>query len=206
MGGDMISKDDLFAWARGNQGKGYLVQSQVDGINALLLTMTPQAVQDALSKINGWVVKSNRVMSDKGIKLLKESEGLRLKAYQDGGGVWTIGYGHTSAAGGMKVYAGLTITKEKAEQLLREDLSRMTYPVIDDLVKVPLTQGQFDAMCSFIYNLGATQVSTSTLLKRLNQGKYDEAAAQFKRWKYDNGVVQKGLIIRRAKEEALLLS
>ena len=202
----MISKDDLFVWARGNQGKGYLVQSQVDGINALLLTMTPQAVQDALSKINGWVVKSNRVMSDKGIKLLKESEGLRLKAYQDGGGVWTIGYGHTSAAGGMKVYAGLTITKEKAEQLLREDLSRMTYPVIDDLVKVPLTQGQFDAMCSFIYNLGATQVSTSTLLKRLNQGKYDEAAAQFKRWKYDNGVVQKGLIIRRAKEEALFLS
>ncbi|MGP9557228.1 lysozyme [Psychrobacter sp. AOP7-A1-24] len=202
----MISKDDLFVWARGNQGKGYLVQSQVDGINALLLTMTPQAVQDALSKINGWLVKSNRVMSDKGIELLKDSEGLRLKAYQDTGGVWTIGYGHTSAAGGMKVYPGLTITRAQAEQLLRDDLARMTYPVIDDLVKVPLTQGQFDALCSFIYNLGATQVSTSTLLKRLNQGKYNEAASQFKRWKYDNGVVQKGLVIRRAKEEALFLS
>lgn len=206
MGGNMISKDDLFVWARGNQGKGYLVQSQVDGINALLLTMTPQAVQDALSKINGWLVKSNRVMSDKGIELLKDSEGLRLKAYQDTGGVWTIGYGHTSAAGGMKVYPGLTITRAQAEQLLRDDLARMTYPVIDDLVKVPLTQGQFDALCSFIYNLGATQVSTSTLLKRLNQGKYNEAASQFKRWKYDNGVVQKGLVIRRAKEEALFLS
>lgn len=201
-----MTKDDLFVWARGNQGKGYLVQSQVDGINEMLIAMTPQAVQAALSKINGWLVKTDRVMSDAGIKLLKDSEGLRLNAYQDGGGVWTIGYGHTSAAGGLKVYSGVTITNAQAEQLLRDDLARMTYPVIDDLVKVPLTQGQFDALCSFIYNLGATQVSTSTLLKRLNQGKYDEAAEQFERWKYDNGVVQKGLIIRRAKEKALFLS
>lgn len=201
-----MTKDDLFVWARSNQGRGYLVQSQVDGINELLLVITPKAVQEALSKINGWLIATDRAMSNEGIKLLKDSEGLRLKAYQDTGKVWTIGYGHTSAAGGMKVYQGLVITNAQAEQLLKEDLARMTYPVIDDLVKVPLTQGQFDAMCSFIYNLGATQVSTSTLLKRLNQGKYDEAAAQFKRWKYDDGVVQKGLVIRRSKEEALFLS
>lgn len=148
---------------------------------------------------------SGRSMSQNGVNLLKKSEGLRLKAYPDTGKVWTIGYGHTSAAGGLKVYQGLTITHEEAEQLLKDDLERMTYPVIDRLVKVPLTQGQFDAMCSFIYNLGEGQVKTSTLLKLLNAKDYDGAAGQFGRWIYDNGQKLNGLITRREEERQLFV-
>lgn len=203
---NQLDKDDLFVWARANQTKGYLVQPQVDAIDKLLDKHTPFEVRSILADINNWPVPTERTISVAGIALIKEREGLRLKAYQDTGQVWTIGYGHTSAAGGMKVYPGLTITHAQSEQLLKDDLARMTYPVINDLVKVPLTQGQFDAMCSFIYNLGATQVSTSTLLKRLNQGNYNAAADQFGRWVYDNGVELEGLVIRRAKERALFLS
>lgn len=203
---NQLDKDDLFVWARANQTKGYLVQPQVDAIDKLLDKHTPFEVRSILADINNWPVPTERTISVAGIALIKEREGLRLEAYQDTGQVWTIGYGHTSAAGGMKVYPGLTITHAQSEQLLKDDLARMTYPVINDLVKVPLTQGQFDAMCSFIYNLGATQVSTSTLLKRLNQGNYNAAADQFGRWVYDNGVELEGLVIRRAKERALFLS
>lgn len=146
---------------------------------------------------------SSRSMSAEGIALLKEHEGLRLKAYQDTGKVWTIGYGHTSAAGGMKVYPGLTITNEQAEQLLKDDLARMTYPVIERLVKVPLSQGQFDALCSFIYNLGEGQVSKSTLLRLLNAKDYKGASGQFGRWIYDNGQKLNGLIRRRSAEREL---
>ena len=146
---------------------------------------------------------SARTLSQAGVELIKEFEGLRLAAYKDTGGVLTIGYGHTTAAGGLKVYAGLTITHEEAEQLLIDDLARMTYPVIDKLVKVPLTQGQFDALCSFIYNLGEGQVSKSTLLRLLNAKDYDGASGQFERWVYDNGVKLNGLIRRRAAEKVL---
>lgn len=146
---------------------------------------------------------SGRSMSAKGIALLKEHEGLRLNSYQDTGKVWTIGYGHTSAAGGLKVHEGLTITREQAEQLLKDDLARMTYPVIDRLVKVPLSQGQFDALSSFIFNLGEGQVSKSTLLRLLNNGDYKGASGQFGRWIYDNGVKLNGLIRRRADERVL---
>lgn len=148
---------------------------------------------------------SGRSMSQKGVELLKKSEGLRLNAYRDAGGVLTIGYGHTSAAGGLKVYSGLSITHEDAEQLLKDDLARMTYPVIDRLVKVPLTQGQFDAMASFIFNLGEGQVSKSTLLKLLNNRDYNGAAAQFSRWVYDNGRKLNGLITRREEERQLFI-
>ena len=144
-----------------------------------------------------------RSMSAKGIALLKAHEGLRLQAYQDTGKVWTIGYGHTTAAGGLKVYSGLTITHEEAEQLLKDDLARMTYPVIDRLVKAPLTQGQFDALASFIFNLGERQVSKSTLLRLLNAKDYDGASGQFGRWVYDNGRKLNGLIKRRAAEREL---
>ena len=171
------------------------------------------AVLSALSGINKAVeVLSNtdtaldRVMSQKGIEHLKDSEGLRLKAYQDTGKVWTIGYGHTSAAGGLKVYEGLTITNAQAEQLLKDDLVRMTYPVIKRLVKVDLTQGQFDALCSFVYNLGEGQVKTSTLLKLLNARDYKGASGQFGRWVYDNGKKFDGLVTRRKNEQALFNS
>ena len=211
-----MKDSEFFDWVRGHQQSGQLSQMQVDGAKKVLSVVKADELQAFVAALTGWKVDGasvddktdtlDRVMSQAGIEHLKDSEGLRLKAYQDTGKVWTIGYGHTSAAGGLKVYEGLTITNAQAEQLLKDDLARMTYPVIKRLVKVDLTQGQFDALCSFIYNLGEGQVSTSTLLKLLNQGDYKGAANQFGRWVYDNGKKFDGLVTRREGERKLFES
>ena len=138
--------------------------------------------------------------SQKGLDLIKSFEGLRLSAYKDVVGVVTIGYGTTS---GVKM--GDTITKERAEELLREDVARFESQVLR-LVKVPLTQGQHDALVSFVYNLGAGNLSNSTLLRLLNAGDYAGAAAQFDRWNKAGGKVLAGLVRRRAAERALFES
>lgn len=135
--------------------------------------------------------------SQKGLDLIKSFEGLRLSAYKCPADVWTIGYGTTAG-----VKQGQTITKERAEELLREDVRRFEDQVLR-LVKMPLTQGQFDALTSFVYNLGAGNLSNSTLLRLLNAGDYDGAAAQFERWNKAGGKVLAGLIRRRAAERAL---
>jgi lysozyme len=208
-----LKDSEFFDWVRENQDPKQLSQMQVDGSKSVLSVVRASELQSFVAALTGWAINGasvddkkdtlDRVMSQKGIEHLKLSEGLRLKAYKDTGGVLTIGYGHTSMAGGMKVYSGLKITNAQAEQLLKDDLARMTYPVIKRLVKVDLTQGQFDAMCSFIYNLGEGQVSTSTLLKKLNAGDYKGASEQFGRWIYDNGVVYNGLVTRRKQEQAM---
>lgn len=211
-----MKDSEFFDWVRGHQQSGQLSQMQVDGAKKVLSVVKADELQSFVAALTGWKVDGasvddktdtlDRVMSQKGIEHLKLSEGLRLKAYQDTGKVWTIGYGHTSAAGGLKVYQGLTITNAQAEQLLKDDLARMTYPVIKRLVKVDLTQGQFDALCSFIYNLGEGQVSTSTLLKLLNTKDYKGASGQFGRWVYDNGKKFDGLVTRRENERKLFES
>lgn len=211
-----MKDSEFFDWVRGHQQSGQLSQMQVDGAKKVLSVVKADELQSFVAALTGWKVDGSsvddktdtldRVMSQKGIEHLKLSEGLRLKAYQDTGKVWTIGYGHTSAAGGLKVYQGLTITNAQAEQLLKDDLARMTYPVIKRLVKVDLTQGQFDALCSFIYNLGEGQVSTSTLLKLLNNKDYKGASGQFGRWVYDNGKKFDGLVTRRENERKLFES
>ena len=138
--------------------------------------------------------------SQKGLDLIKSFEGLRLSAYKDVVGVVTIGYGTTS---GVKM--GDTVTKECAEELLREDVQRFE-GYVDRLVKVPLTQGMFDALVSFTYNLGPGALEKSTLLDQLNRGDYDGAAAQFDRWNKAGGKVLAGLVRRRAAERALFES
>ena len=136
-------------------------------------------------------------ISQKGLDLIKSFEGLRLSAYKDVVGVVTIGYGTTA---GVKM--GDTITKERAEELLREDVKRFEDQVLR-LVKVPLTQGQLDALVSFTYNLGAANLGNSTLLRLLNAGDYKGAAAQFDRWTKAGGKELPGLVKRRAAERAL---
>lgn len=136
-------------------------------------------------------------------EIIKEHEGLRLKAYPDpgsGGVPWTIGYGHTKG-----VKKGDTCTKEQAEQWLTEDMAE-AYAVVDKAVKVPLSEKQRDALCSFVFNVGGGAFQKSTMLKLLNQGKYSEAAAQFPRWTFASGKSMRGLVIRRGKERALFLS
>jgi len=138
--------------------------------------------------------------SNAGLDLIKSFEGFSAKAYPDPAHGWnvpTIGYGTTA---GVKM--GDTITKERAEELLREDVKRFEDQVLR-LVKVPLTQGQLDALVSFTYNLGAANLGNSTLLRLLNAGDYKGAAAQFDRWNKAGGKVLKGLVTRRAAERAM---
>ncbi|MDE1714955.1 lysozyme (plasmid) [Chromobacterium amazonense] len=138
--------------------------------------------------------------SANGINLIKQFEGLRLAAYQDSVGVWTVGYGHTSP----DVKPGLRISNEQAEQLLRQDLARFEKGV-GRLVKAPISQNQFDALVSFSYNLGLGSLQSSTLLRLLNQGDYQGAAGQFPRWDRAGGQVLAGLTHRRLAERDLFL-
>lgn len=139
--------------------------------------------------------------SAKGIEEIKFSEGTVLTAYQDQKGVWTIGVGHT---GSKYAYPGSKITKEKAEQLLKEDLKEAE-EAVTDLVRVPLGQNQFDSLVSFVFNLGRSRLAKSTLLKKLNKGDYIGAADEFPKWRLVDGKVNKGIIKRRARERAMFL-
>ena len=144
-------------------------------------------------------------ISDKGIALIKQFEGCKLTAYQDSVGVWTIGYGWTKPVDGKPIRAGMTIKQETAERLLKTGLVSYENDV-SRLVKVDLTQGQFDALVSFTYNLGARSLSTSTLLRKLNAGDCAGAADEFLRWNKAGGKVLNGLSRRREAERALFLS
>ena len=136
-------------------------------------------------------------LSDSGVDLIKNFEGLRLSAYQDSGGVWTIGYGHT---GGVK--AGDRITQGQAEALLRQDTG-WAQDAVRQQVRVPLTQDQFNALTSFTFNLGAGALRDSTLLSKLNAGDYAGAQAEFGRFVHAGGRVLQGLVRRRAAEADL---
>lgn len=136
-------------------------------------------------------------ISETGLALIRQFEGLRLAAYRCPAGIATIGYGSTA---GVKM--GQTITSARAEELLREDV-RQFEAAVSRLVKVPLTQGQHDALVSFAFNLGAKALEKSTLLRLLNAGDYSGTAAQFDRWVYASGKKLPGLVKRRAAERAL---
>lgn len=144
-------------------------------------------------------------ISDSGLDLIKTHEGLRLDAYPDpgtGGAPWTIGYGHT----GSNVYDGLRIDETQADEFLRKDVETAER-CVNNSVKVPLTQGQFDALCSFVYNLGCGALGKSTLLAKLNAGvDDDEVAAEFARWDKAAGKVLQGLVVRRKAEADLFLA
>lgn len=150
-------------------------------------------------------------LSTNGLNVIKKYEGLRLKAYDDlqpnvtitkasqVKGTLTIGYGHT---GGVKV--GDTITKERAEQLLTSDTG-WAQTSVNQVVKVSLTQNMFDALVSFVYNVGSTAFRTSTLVEQLNKGQYEKAASEFLRWNKSAGKVLSGLVKRRKEESTLFL-
>ena len=140
-------------------------------------------------------------VSYNGLMLLKELEGFRKESYLDTGGVWTIGYG-TTRVEGKPVEAGLTCTEAQAQQWLSNDIA-WAQTAVNKLVKVPLKQGMFDALVSFVYNVGEEQFRRSTLLRLLNLNQHIEAGKQLLRWKYDNGKVINGLINRRVKELAM---
>ncbi|HGE8410817.1 TPA: lysozyme [Serratia marcescens] len=144
-------------------------------------------------------------ISKSGIELIKRFEGLRLKAYQDSVGVWTIGYGWTQPVDGKKVGPGMQIVQATADRLLKCGVVQYEQGV-NLLVKVKITQSQFDALVSFAYNLGLRSLSTSTLLKKLNAGDKQGAADEFGKWVNAGGKRLDGLVARRAAEREMFLS
>ena len=145
-------------------------------------------------------MKNNLSYSDKGLALTKQFEGLRLTAYQDSVGIWTIGYGHP----GPDVHPKLSITEEQATELLVKDVASAVASV-NHLVSVALTQNQFDAMVDFVFNVGAAKFAGSTLLREINSGNFVAASAQLLLWCHAGGVVLPGLLQRRKAAEALFL-
>ncbi|ELY5938888.1 lysozyme [Cronobacter malonaticus] len=143
--------------------------------------------------------------SEKGLALIKEFESCQLKAYRCPAGVWTIGYGWTQPVDGKPISAGMEIDMPTAERLLKSGLVGYENDVMK-LVRVKLSQAQFDALVSFTYNVGSRNFSTSTLLKKLNAGDYVGAADEFLRWNKSRGKVLNGLVRRRAAERELFLS
>ena len=159
--------------------------------------------------------------SQTGINLIKKLEGCKLEAYQCSAGVWTIGYGHT----GADVFKGKKITQNDAETLLKTDLKRFETAINNLLIcgsgsspqacveqdgglliPVDLNQNQFDALVSFIYNIGINAFKNSTMLKYLNRGDFYSAAKEFDRWIYAGGKVSEGLKNRRNAEKTLFLT
>ena len=141
-------------------------------------------------------------MSADGLALVKEFEGLRLKAYKCPALVWTIGYGHTSSAGAPIVTSDLEITRDEAEEVLKRDMGQYEDGV-RKLVTIGITQGQFDALVDFAYNAGVGALQKSTLLKRVNAGKFDEVPAEFMKWTKGGGKELPGLVRRRRAEVKL---
>jgi lysozyme len=145
--------------------------------------------------------------SVKNIDLIKKHEGLRLQAYlPTKDDKWTIGYGHTKTA-----HAGMVITEERAEQLLRQDIAWVE-DVIAKYVKVKITQNQYDALASLIFNIGEGNFAKSSVLRELNEGNYEAAADAFRMWNKQRSKttgklnVLKGLTKRREEERNLFLS
>ena len=146
--------------------------------------------------MNSWGTYDPAIASD----FVKQWEGRELKAYRCSAGKWTIGYGHVNG-----VQEGDEISPAEAEQLLVEDLTAISDD-LNRLVNVPVSKGQYVALLSLAFNVGASAVKKSTLLFHLNHKRYDEASAEFDKWIYAGGKVSEGLKRRRAAERELFES
>ena len=140
------------------------------------------------------------VLGPAGVALLKEFEGCRLTAYLDQRGILTIGYGHTAG-----VKPGDTCTQAQADQWLLDDSHWASLEVIKS-VDVPITQHQFDALVSFVFNVGSGNWMASTLRRLVNSRHFAEAAQEFVKWDHVNGAPDAGLLRRRQAEQALFLT
>lgn len=138
--------------------------------------------------------------SDRCIQLIKEFEGFEPLPYKDAVGKLTVGYGHLIRAG--EVFPTTGLTEAEATELLCKDL-KDAEACVDAWVDAPLESYQFDALCSFVFNLGCQRLKTSTLLKKLNREDYKGAAAEFDKWVMAGGKKLNGLVRRRAAERAL---
>lgn len=149
--------------------------------------------------------------SERGIEMIVAFEGIELTAYRCPAGIWTIGVGHTGSVDGEAIYAGMSITREKALDILQSDLIKIERYIGRQTFVKHLTQGQFDALVSFIFNIGIAAFQSSTMRKILsNTNAFEKAAKEFDRWVYSkvNGKKEKlsGLVKRRNIEKELFLN
>lgn len=143
-------------------------------------------------------------VNQKGLELIKEFEGFRAKAYKCPAGVWTVGYGHTSAAGAPKVGSLTRVTRAEAEEILRNDLQQYE-DAVESAVRVELNSNQFSALVSFCYNVGAGAFRSSGVLKAVNKKQWNEVPRRLALWNKGGGRVLPGLVRRRAAEGALFV-
>jgi lysozyme len=140
------------------------------------------------------------------LSLVKEFEGIRLKAYPDpgskDGNPWTIGHGHTGLLTGVRVKKGDVITNEQAEEFLQKDLEGVV-AIIKKYVKVELNENQYGALASFVFNIGEGQFAKSSVLKFINEGKLDSVPGRMALYRLNDGKVMAGLVRRRTAEGAL---
>lgn len=144
-------------------------------------------------------------ISKDGVNFIKKFESFIPKAYWDYK-QYSIGYGSGTYEDGAKVKKDDVVTEDKATLMLYNWLEKVVCPTIDKNVKAELKQCQYDALASFIYNVGNGAFEKSTMLKLINQNKFKEAAEQFDVWIKAGGKTNKGLVQRRSKEKELFLS
>jgi lysozyme len=143
--------------------------------------------------------------SQNAINLIKQFEGCRYNPYRDSVGLWTVGYGHLIGDGkSLSSGDNRIFTQEEIDSFLVNDLTR-TETGINMLVRVPITQNQYDALCSFCYNLGIGTFQKSTLLKDINAKLWDAAANDLLKFHFAGGVSQPGLVKRRQAEHDLFI-
>ena len=189
----------IFDYLRKISG-GTLTQKQVDAANQVILKASAATVADMLG-----LAIDQMVVSLFGVDIICGFEGKRLAAYDDGAGVWTIGFGTTVYPNGIKVKKGDTCTEAQAKAYMAHDLKKFE-SAVNNTVKVPLNQNQFDALVSLAYNIGTNAFSKSTLVKKLNANDIRGAADQFDVWVNAGGKRMQGLVNRRAREKALFIS
>lgn len=142
--------------------------------------------------------------SSVGLELIQRAEGWVDHPYIDAGG-WSIGYGSRLSKAQLAHYTGKTISRDEGTELMRGKLNTIEME-LNDRIKVPVTQNQFDALVSFTYNLGTTNFNNSTLLKELNKSNYEAAADELRKWVKSGGKTLGGLVARREEERTLFLT
>lgn len=143
-------------------------------------------------------------ISHNGIQFIKKEEGEKLTAYRDSRGILTIGTGHTGRVDNESIFPGMTISNERSEQLLLADIEKVE-EAINEKVKVSLTQNQYDALCSLVFNIGIQAFNDSTCLRKLNQKDYQGSAEAMLLWKRA-GQHTEALLSRRMREMKLFIS
>lgn len=194
-----------YSWLRAMSG-GKLDQKQVTAGDQIIETLGFPVFANLIGfSYTTLGVTGQWDISKDGYDLIKSFEGLETTAYKDSAGIWTIGYGTIKYPNGTRVAGGDKITQAQAQSYLENDC-KWVDACLDKHIKVKVSQKQFDALASFVYNVGETAFSTSTLLKKLNAGDFQGAGAQFDVWVNAGGRKVQGLVNRRAKEKALFLA